>query len=302
MSVLASVVSWNTASRTLACVRALQASRPRAPRVLVVDNGSRDGSVARLRAECPDAEVLANTDNRGFAAAHVQALARAREDGASALWLVNSDAQVEPTALAALEAAWQAHGDALYAGVPLRRDGTRTVLDFPAKFLPEDARPQAWRRDRPLDFDAAWSHALPCRVGALPGSVLFVPLTVAARHGFLDEDYFLYCEEIDYCYRLRTAGVARYLVPAARAWHESGGSSVGRANVAAVVQYYRARNEVRLARRFAGEATATAIALKKLVRAATSLPAPRRAACIARGAWDGWRGVAGRTLLPDAAL
>jgi GT2 family glycosyltransferase len=296
------VVSWNTASRTLACVRALLASRPQAPRVLVVDNGSRDDSVARLHTEFPGVEVLANLGNRGFAAAHAQALARARTLGASALWLVNSDAQVEPAALAALEAAWQAHGDALYAGVPLRRDGTRTRLEFPAKFLPEAARPQAWRRDRPVEFDAAWHRALPRRVGALPGSVLFVPLAVAARHGFLDEDYFLYCEEIDYCYRLRAAGVARYLVPAARAWHESGGSSAGRAGVAAVVQYYRARNEVRLARRFAGPGTAAAIALKKLARAAASLPTPHRAACIARGAWDGWRGVAGPTLSPDAML
>jgi GT2 family glycosyltransferase len=302
--IVVSVLNWNTPDRSLTCVRSLCASTYANFRVVLVDNASSDDSVARFRATLPNVVVLTADENRGFAAGHRLALAYAQQLGADALWLVNSDALAEPEALQNLVAAHREHGDAIYSGVPLRRArGSEIWLDFPEKCLDESARPRAFFRDAPIRFDAHWQHSPALRVGAVAGSSLYLPLSVVAAHGWLDESWFMHCEEIDYCYRLRAAGVARYLVPASRIWHESGGSSAGRLRVADVIAYYRARNEIRLAQIYASAATASLIALKKIVRAAAAWPrGSARSRCILRGARDGWHGVTGKTLSPDDYL
>ncbi|MBB5208430.1 glycosyltransferase family 2 protein [Chiayiivirga flava] len=302
--VVASIVNWNTPQRTLACVAALQASSYRRHRIVVVDNASRDDSVAAIGKAHPDVTVLCAGSNLGFAGGHRLALEQARGWGADALWLVNSDAIVEPDALAALVAAFAQHGSAIYGGMPLsRRDDDATLFDFPAKYLDPHGRPTPFLRDADVVFDATWRHRAPMRVGAVAGSTLLLPLDLVQRHGWLDESWFLHCEEIDYCYTLRAHGVPSYLVPGARVWHEGGGSDAGRSAVADVVQYYRARNEIALARRHGRMFSASAIALKKMLRAAWLARAdPARARFVLRGAWHGWRGVTGRTVLPDDHL
>lgn len=300
--VVVSIVNWNTPSRTLACLDAVaRLDYPRL-RTIVVDNASRDDSATRLRARCAD--VIVAPRNAGFAAGHALAWQEARRCAADAIWLLNSDAVVEPDALAALMAARQAHGDAIFGGLPLRDDGgATTIIDLPEKYLDPAATPRPWRRDRVLRFDDAWRQRAPFRVGAVSGVSMLLPLAVAERHGWLDASWFMYCEEIDYCLRLREAGVASWLVPGARAWHARRGSQQGRAGVAGVMGYYEARNEIRLARRHAGRATAAIVAAKKCARAlATATFAPARARWILRGGIDGIRGRDGRPHAPDDLL
>ena len=302
--VVISVVNWNTPERSLACVRALQASTYGNRCVVLVDNASRDDSVARFRAQLPDVDLIVADENRGFAAGHHLALLRAQQLGAAALWMVNSDALAEPDALQHLVTAHREHGDAIYGGLPLRRTGDgAAALDFPQKYLDTAALPRAFLRDAPMRFDGRWRERPALRVGAVVGSSLYLPLRVVAAHGWLDEHWFMHCEEIDYCYRLRAAGVPRYLVPASRVWHESAGSSAGRPRVADVIAYYRARNEIRLARRHATRTTASLVALKKILRAAIAWPrGGARSRSVLRGAWDGWRGVDGKTFSPDEVV
>lgn len=302
--VVASVVNWNTPERTLACIDALQASTYHRHRVVVVDNGSRDGSVAAIRKAHPDVTVLRAGSNLGFAGGHRLGLEQAQAWGADAVWLVNSDACVEPDALVALVAAFEQHGSAVYGGVPLsRRDDGATLFNFPAKYLDPHGRPTPFLRDADIVFDVTWRQREPLRVGAVAGSTMLLPLSLVQRHGWLDETWFLHCEEIDYCYALRARGVPCYLVPSARVWHAGAGSEAGRERVADVVQYYRARNEIALARRHGRVFSASTIALKKLLRAASLAAAnPERARFVLRGAWDGWRRVMGRTYLPDDNL
>jgi GT2 family glycosyltransferase len=301
--VVVSVVSWNTAALTLRCLDALAASSYPAQRVVVVDNASQDDTLERLRAAHPEATVIAAGSNLGFAAGHALAWQRARQWAAAAIWLVNSDAEPEPGALGALVDAWRSGGDALYGGAPLRRLADGTVeLNFPAKYLAPHGRPQAFARDRPLVFDATWQNCPPCRVGAAAGSCLLVPLALAERHGWLDPAWFLYCEEIDYAYRLRAVGVPAVLVPAARVWHAGGGSHRRDARAEDAVAYYRARNEIVLAARHRGPATAAVIASKKLLRAAASaLSRPRQGLAIARGTFDALRGRMGKVVAPEGS-
>jgi GT2 family glycosyltransferase len=300
--VVVSIVNWNTPAATLECLDAIERLAYPRLRTIIVDNASRDDSVARLRARA--ATVLRSPRNEGFAAGHARAWHEAEGCGADAIWLVNSDAIVEPDALTHLVAAWREHGDAIYGGLSLQRgEGDRAWIDIPQKFLDPSASPRPFRRDRTIAFDANWRERAPLRVGAVSGVSMLLPLALTRRHGWLDESWFMYCEETDYCYRLRERGVDCWLVPRSRVWHTQRGSQRGRAGVADVMRYYEARNQIRLARRHAGRTVAALIAAKKFARAlAVASFDPARARWLLRGAVDGLRGRSGRPHAPDDAL
>lgn len=300
--VVVSVLNWNTPALTLRCLRALESCDYPTRSIVVVDNASHDDSVAQFRAAWPALTVLQAPANLGFAEGHALALQQAQQWDAAAIWLLNSDAEPEAGALRALVAAWRDHGDAIYGGAPLRTvpDGRRR-LNFPPKYLDPDGVPPPLRRDGQTIYDADWAQAPPRRVGAAAGSCLLLPLAVVQRHGWMDAAWFLYCEEIDYCYALRARGVASWLVPQARVWHADGGSSRHR-GVADVVAYYRARNEIVLARRHARPGTAAVVAVKKFVRGLVTLFwRPRRGYRVLLGAVDALRGRDGKTIAPEDA-
>lgn len=301
-AVAACVVNWNTRALTSRCLDALQAQRPPPHRIIVVDNDSCDDSLVQLRASHPAATFVAASGNLGFAAA--VALAAREAADCDALWLVNSDAIPDPDALAALVSAWRTHGDALYGSATLRRDADGADwLELPRKFLSPAGRWSPWRRDAPLRFDADWMQAPPRRVGALLGSSLLVPSAVLRAHGGMDPDWFLHCEEIDWCLRLGRAGVPSWLVPDSRVHHGGGGSHDGRAGVADGVAYYRARNEIVLARRHLGRGAAAIVAGKKLLRAlATAALRRARAGAQLRGVRDAVLGRMGKRVAPEARL
>ncbi|MES2935049.1 MAG: glycosyltransferase family 2 protein [Pseudomonadota bacterium] len=299
--VVVSVVNWNTEARTLDCLQSLHAMAYPNYRIIMVDNASSDDSVARVRATFPHLEVLESAHNCGFADGHALAYRQALAWGASAIWLVNSDALVDVQALTQLVTAWQRDGNAIYGGVPLmrREDGT-VLLNFPAKYLEESGTPQPFQRDADITFTEAWKTRASFRVGAVSGSCFFLPLGLIADYGWLDSAWFLYCEEIDYCYRLRTYGVPCYLVPQSHIWHGGGGSHQSRKGVEDCIYYYKTRNEIVLARRYAGRLSSWLIAAKKIARAAQiSVKNRARGRLILAGVRDALQSRMGKTLAPE---
>jgi GT2 family glycosyltransferase len=295
-------VHWNTPELTLRCLDALASMTPAPDRIVVVDNASSDDSGARLRARHPTVTLLSAAENLGFAAAVDLAVAHVPD--ADALWLVNSDAIPATDALGALIDAWRRHGDGFYGSLTLRSDARGEAwIEFPHKFLAPGARWSPWRRDASQRLDRQALGAEPIRVGALLGSSLLVPNAVLRRHGGMQHDWFLYCEEIDWCLRLRREGVASWLVPTSQVQHAGGGSHAGRDGVADVIAYYRARNEIVLARRHLGATSGAIVAAKKLLRGLATLPLqPSRAACVLRGTFDGVAQRLGKRLAPEARL
>lgn len=299
--VVVSVVNWNTAEATLRCLHSLHDCTYPSFRIVVVDNASRDDSIDRIRRGFPSVTVLSNPDNVGFAAGHHRAWTQAVAWGAAAMWLLNSDAVAEPDALARLVAAWQMHGSAVYGGVPLVRSASGTVLlNFPSKYLLESGIPRAFQRDHAVEFDQTWEEREPFPVGAVPGSTLFLPLTLIASNGWMDDRWFLYCEEIDFCYRMRSLGVPRILVPQSKIWHQGGGSHRESMTLTDCIAYYRTRNEIALTRRHAPVVTTVFVVIKKLCRGAFQfLSRPQRAQMIFLGILDAILGRMGKKFAPE---
>jgi GT2 family glycosyltransferase len=213
--VVAVVVNWNLASQTRDCIRSLLASEYPGLRVLLVDNGSTDGSVEGLRESFPTFDILALPQNRGFAAGTNAGIQWAATAGAGAVLLVNNDAIVAPDMVSKLVAATNP-----VVGVVMPRiDVWSTDRLWHAGARRQGINPLP----RPLlDRDLALGE--PVAIDYAVGCVLLIRQIVIDRVGMLDERYFMYYEDLDFSERVRAAGFQIAVVPHARAWHRVGSS------------------------------------------------------------------------------
>ncbi len=227
------IVSFNTRDDLLACLASLRAHPPSRPaRITVVDNGSGDGSADAVRAACPDVRVLALERNAGFAAANNAAL---REGTAPLALLLNSDTLVPAGALDRLVERLEATGAAA-AGPRLVDGNGRPEVSFGPMLSPLSELVQLVRT-RLAAGDGAWARRCTARhlarertVDWVSGACLLVRREAALAAGLLDERFFLYEEDVDFCAALRARGGRILFTPLAEVVHLRGrslGSSPG---------------------------------------------------------------------------
>ncbi len=187
---------------------------PFATEVLVLDNGSRDGSAAAARAHPAVDEVIAFERRRGKASNDSELMGRAR--GRYAL-LLNEDSQLQPGATLALFLALEAHPDAACAGAQLLRpDGREQACAWRFPTL-ATALAGALLLHRPYTVQSRGEHTR--AVDWCQSSALLVRREAAAQVGYLDPDFFVYSDEVDFARRLRDAGWRSVYVPQAVAVH-----------------------------------------------------------------------------------
>lgn len=224
------IVNWNVRDLLRRCLHSI--SNPQYPlstEIILVDNASSDGSVEMLRAEFPQVRLIANSINRGFPAANNQGLAVAR--GRYVL-LLNPDAEVLSDALATLVRFMDEYPDVGVVGPQLlnsdgsvqssrRRFPTLMTAFFESTWLerwaPRSLLRRYFVRDRPDDatLDVDW----------ITGAAMLVRRAAVEQVGEMDEGFFMYSEELDWCRRIKTAGWRVVYYPAARIVHHEGKSS-----------------------------------------------------------------------------
>lgn len=248
------IVSWNVRELLRACLASLEAGRgDLALQVIVVDGDSHDGSPEMVAGEFPWVELVACRENVGFPRGNNIGIARAH---GRHILLLNPDTAVLYDALAVMVAYLDAHPDVGGLGAQLlnpdgsiqssrRRFPTLVTGLFESTWL-EPLAPRAvldryYARDLPDDATAD--------VDWVVGACLMVPRPVAAAVGPLDEAYFMYSEELDWCRRIRDAGYRVVYLPQARVVHHVGKSSE-QAVTARHVNFQRAK--LRYFRKFHG--------------------------------------------------
>lgn len=223
------IVNWNTRDLLRDCLRSVFDQTRAALEVIVIDNASSDRSAEMVAAEFPDVVLIANDDNRGFAGANNQGLEAAR--GAHVL-LLNPDTIVLDGAIDTMLAWLAAHPDVGCVGCQvLEGPGIiqRTCFADPTPFhqavvelgLMRLAR-QVPVFGRPWYLD--WDRTTQRDVDVVSGMFMLVPRRVLETVGLLDDAFFIYGEEADWCRRIRAAGWRCVFVPAARIIHLDGGS------------------------------------------------------------------------------
>lgn len=237
------LVSWNTRDLLLACIDSLAASiGALSADIWVVDNGSTDGSVDAVRSRFPAVRVLVNEHNPGFAAANNQAMRAS--NGRYAL-LLNSDTIVCPRAIERLVRFADAHPRAgIVGGLLLNSDGSfqYSFSDFPslasellsATGLGERLFHRSFPSYSPRQSRAAR------QVDVIPGACMLARRAAFEQIGLMDEGYFMYSEEPDWCLRMRRAGWEAWYLPEARIIHY-GGQSTGQVRHAMVQALYRSK-------------------------------------------------------------
>lgn len=239
------LLNWHNSIDTIACLRQLQHSDYANLEVVVVDNGSTDDSVARLREAFPQLPMICSPSNRGFAGGVNQGLQYAAAAGADYVLLLNSDVRFAPEMLSRLLSAAETNGCALYTPRILREQPPRSLAYAVRERLA--ALPMmAWLRPEPPDGDFLWVHGLRLRhdgfellgenardcgqfdavpVDLVYGCALLIPRSVLLQVGLFDERFFFFAEDLDYCLRVRRAGLPVQVVPAARLIHAVHGST-----------------------------------------------------------------------------
>jgi GT2 family glycosyltransferase len=241
--VAAIVVNWNGAGETIACLDSLSHSRGVACRVYVVDNASRDGSAARIATAHPAATIVRAPRNLGYAGALNLGWAQALADGAGYVWFLNNDVLVEPHTLARLVEADRAWGPGIYSSKILYRDRPELVW-YAGGYLDWNLKSHHLGLGQP---DGEGQDTTVHRVAWASGCALFCSTDVLRHVGPLDERYFLYLEDVDWCLQAGKRGVPTYLVPDSRLYHGIS-RSVERLDQR-LVRYYAWRNYYLLVRR-----------------------------------------------------
>ncbi len=227
------IVSWNARHHLSGCLSSIRAARPDCLlEVIVVDNASTDGSPEMVEQEFPEAMLIRAGSNLGFAKANNLAMRRAR---GSAFALVNSDALVHPGCLEALLEHLQRHPEVGLTGP--RVHGGDGQLQLTCRNLPSlrNTICRTLALDRLSDGDgllggyevSARRHDETRQVEVLSGCFCMVRRTVFETVGGMDERFFFYGEDIDWCKRIADAGWKIAFVRQALATHFGGGSSSG---------------------------------------------------------------------------
>jgi N-acetylglucosaminyl-diphospho-decaprenol L-rhamnosyltransferase len=231
MDLSVAIVNWNTRGLLAECLASIYQHPPDcAFDIWVVDNASTDGSVEMLAEKYPAVHAVANAENVGFARANNQAIALST--GRYVL-LFNSDAAATPGSLGALVSLAQVQPRAAIVGARLLNpDGS-----FQAGGTPF---PTLWRELLILSgagrlFFGRWYPSAgsqvelgPHRVDYVEGACLLVRREAIQAVGGMDEGYFMYAEEVDWCMAMKCAGWQVWYQPEARIIHHGGASSRSR--------------------------------------------------------------------------
>jgi len=214
------IVNWNTRALLLACLTALPAATAGlAVETWVVDNGSTDGSVAAVREHFPRTNVIANQGNLGFAAANNQAI---RASQSRSVLLLNSDTVPAPGALTVLVRFLDAHPQVGVVGPRLLNADGSVQLSYAAfPNLRSELLGRNLRGRRPFAAADAEAYA----VDWVGGACFLIGRAALNAAGLLDEGYFMYTEEADWCFRVRAAGWEICYAPQVEVVHLGGQSS-----------------------------------------------------------------------------
>ena len=236
------VLTWNSASRVKPCLESLESGTRVPDEVIVVDNGSLDGTCEILAEQFPDTRVIRNTYNKGVARARNQGLAAAHGIYVLAL---DDDAIMQPEALDRLVAVLDANPIAALCGPQLLNtayEPISTNLKFPTLLH----KIRRWgtmgpRNSSPLDNDI---RDRMCEVDYVIGACQLLRRAALDEIGLYDEHIFYGPEDIDFCLRLRQAGWRIILQPAAQVIHAEQGiarsisSSIGRKHMSGLWYYF----------------------------------------------------------------
>jgi len=233
------ILNWNRIVDTLECLESLACLDYPDYEVVVVDNGSTDRSVEAIRERFPEVTLIENGENLGFTGGNNVGLRQALERGADYALLLNNDTEVAPDFLRHIVEATETDPTVGIAG-PMIYYHERPELIWSAGGAID------WRRGKTRMLglnapDTGQFGTASRQVNFVTGCALLVKRAVLERVGLLDERFFAYYEETEWCVRAQRAGFKIAHVPTAKVWHKI---PLDARDNSPLVHYYMTRNRL----------------------------------------------------------
>jgi len=256
------ILTYNDWVNTAECLDSLACVTYTNFEVLIVDNGSTDGTVESVRAQFPNVVVIANGANLGYAEGNNVGLRWARTHGADYALLLNNDVTVAPDLITELvQTAEQDPGAALLGPLVYH-------FDEPQVIQSAGGEARGWRfYHRGMNQPDKGQFCSIEPVGWVTGCTILARCSAIAKFGLFDAGFFLYGEELDWCLRAHKAGYQVLFVPQAKVWHKGVQTQYA---PGPLVTYYSARNELLLLRKHRAGLLPMSAALLRHLRTLTS--------------------------------
>jgi len=233
------ILNWNGLKDTIECIRSLEKVTYQAHTIIIIDNASADNSVNEINRQFPSYTLLINKLNLGFAEGNNVGIRYALDNGADYIFLLNNDTTVAPDIIDNLIASAQQHPKAgllnpkiYFYNDPDRIWSAGGYWDDKAKYFEQFGEGELDKGQydtvKPIEFAI--------------GCAMFIPRAAIEKVGLLDKTFFLNYEEIDYCFRIKHAGLEVLYIPEAKVWHKISASFGGESSPLKV--YYTFRNRL----------------------------------------------------------
>jgi len=232
------VVNWNGKDDTLDCLQSLDKVEYGALKIILVDNGSTDGSVGIIKECHPHIDLIETHDNLGFVGGNNVGMKAALAEGADYILLLNNDTIVAPDFLSHLVKYLDDHPSTGIVGPLIYYHSSPEILwSAGGKVDPTsgDTRMLGMGESQ-VDLGTISGE-----MDFVTGCALMIRADVIRQVGMLDERFFAYYEETEWCARVRKAGYEIHIIPEAKIWHKI---SPEAREASAQVNYYMTRNRL----------------------------------------------------------
>lgn len=230
------ILNWNGWQDSTECIESCRKLSYSNFRILIVDNGSTDGSESILRERFPELEIIQTGANLGFAGGNNVGIRYALEHGADYVWLLNNDTIADPDALTQLVNVAGSDGRIGIVGSKIFYHTKQDKLWFAGGIWRST---KSYATHRGLNEDDSGQYDEICGVDFITGCSLLVKAAVIEDIGFMNEDYFLYWEDVDWNALAAKHGWRLLYVPSSIVFHKIS-ASIG--NTSYLANRYYTRN------------------------------------------------------------
>lgn len=227
--VIISLLNWNNFQDTIKCITSLLHLNYQNFEIFVIDNGSINNSVGEIKTIFPKIEIIQSKENLGYAGGHELTVKKAFERKAELVWIINNDLETEKDSLQNLVNAYLTNKSAIYGSLVLS-DRENQIIE---QYSNSDITGKSLKNVKINLIE---------EINYVAGSSILIPMEVIKQYGFIDTSFFLYGEEVDFCYRLRKKGILSYIVGNSIAYHSSSGSFKFSNKLKYIKSYYNTRN------------------------------------------------------------
>jgi GT2 family glycosyltransferase len=240
------ILNWNRKDDTISCLHSIEKVNYPNLSVILVDNASSDGTVEAVKEKFPSVKTISNPRNLRFAGGNNVGIEYALVNKADFVLLLNNDTEVEPDFLSEL--------------VRFAENDSHTGIVGPKIYYYYDKK-RIWFAGGKVDYWKGWISHIGIRemdhgqydaareVDYITGCCMLVRREVIEKIGKLDESYFIYGEDSDWCLRASRAGYRLAYVPSSVIWHKVSASSGG--NLSWFKNWNKLKSQLRLMARYA---------------------------------------------------